>query len=299
MTMPKAMPGGADVLDLRAAQGQRWIDAAFVAYSRAFDHPFKLRLVRALGQTLMQGRVVIKYANNMLIGVDPNDYIGWSITKTGHYEQASLRLALSIMRDDPGLFVDVGANIGLYSCAIGLIPGCTIVSIEADCENCARLRENASLNNIPNIHVVNCAVAQRVELVSIERKSTFNAGSVAVTREGWRRGKPDDWVACLPLDDVLAQVLTAPVRPTLLKLDVEGFEPEVLAGIDFGGSFRPKNVLLEFVSSMLPEEWKKLGALQAFFADRGYVLMDVEGKRIERDGDALIEDNVWARSNAS
>lgn len=284
---------------VRAAEGLRWIDAVFVTYSRSFDHPFKLRLVRSLGQNLLQGKVLIKYANDMTLAVDPSDYIGWAITRTGHYEQASLALALDLMRKEPGLFVDVGANVGLYSCAAGLTPGCTIVSIEADCTNCARLRENVALNNVQNHHVVNCAVGRNLELVSLERKSSLNAGTVAVTRESRTGGKPKDWIACLPLDDVLAQVLKVPAQPTLLKVDVEGFEPEVLAGIDFNGRFRPKNVLLEFASSMLPEGWRSLDALRAFFGARGYTLMDVEGNPLDGEHAPLVEDNVWARSNAS
>ena len=129
------------------ASGVRWRDSALLAYARAFEHPSKIRIVRWLVRRLAAGRIQVRYASGAVVAIDPADYVGWAIFKTGHYEPTSLSLALRIMREEPGLFVDVGANFGWYTCAVAATSACTVISIEPDCENCASLRRNIALGN--------------------------------------------------------------------------------------------------------------------------------------------------------
>jgi Methyltransferase FkbM domain len=83
-------------------------------------------------------------------------------------------------------------------------------------------------------------------------------------------------------------------RPVLLKIDVEGFEPAVLAGLDFDGRFRPKHVLIECDDTLCARYWGSRERFAAFFAERGYDLFDVSGQPFARGG-ALPEYNAWAR----
>src|ERR1700730_18018367 len=99
-----------DEAELPPAKGVRWLDAALLTYGRGFEHPFKIRIVRALARRLAANRILVRYAPGAVIGIDPADYVGWAICKSGYYERASLSLALLLMRNDPGLFVDVGAG---------------------------------------------------------------------------------------------------------------------------------------------------------------------------------------------
>jgi hypothetical protein len=80
----------------------------------------------------------------------------------------------------------------------------------------------------------------------------------------------------------------------LIKIDVEGFEPQVLAGLDFAGPFRPKNILIEFDRTLGAAAWGCYENFAAFFTQRGYDLFDVTGRPINGDG-PLLEENAWAR----
>ena len=80
----------------------------------------------------------------------------------------------------------------------------------------------------------------------------------------------------------------------LIKIDVEGFEPQVLAGLDFTGPFRPKNILIEYDRTLGAAAWGCYENFAAFFTQRGYDLFDVTGRPISGDG-PLLEENAWAR----
>jgi FkbM family methyltransferase len=278
--------------ELGVSEGVRWSDRALVAYGRAFEHPSKIRIVRWLVRRLARGRVRVRYAPGAVICIDPSDYIGWAIFRTGQYEPASLSLALKIVREDLGPFIDVGANFGWYTCAVGAIAGASVVSIEPDCENCALLRWNIALNNLQNAVVFNGAVGPDFATVRIGRRARGNSGTVAIHMGDEQPGRPADWVATVPLEGLLKRVVCPPARPVLLKIDVEGFERQVLAGLDFDGPFRPKNILMEFDRQL--STWQSFGDLQSFFAAHGYELLDVFGNPL-RDCGAVPEENVWAR----
>ena len=284
-------------LDLAPAKGARWIDAALVAYARGFEHPAKIRILRWLVRRLVAGRLRVHYAAGATIAIDPADYIGWAVLRTGHYEPASLTLALQIMARQPGLFVDIGANFGWYSCAVAAISGTTVIGIEPDCENCAALRANLALNRLGNVTVINGAVGANFAAVQTVRRARTNSGTVAIKSKDEEPGIRGDWVATIPLDVLLDRIVMPPVRPVLLKLDVEGFEPQALAGLDFAGPFRPRNVLMEFDPVLSAGAWGSLQALQAFFAAKDYSLFDVLGRPLSED-QPIAEYNVWARDQS-
>jgi FkbM family methyltransferase len=285
-------------LELASSTGARWIDAALVTYARAFEHPTKIRIVRWLARRLFAGRVRVRYALGATIAIDPADYIGWAVLRTGHYEPASLTLALQIMARQPGLFVDIGANFGWYSCAVAAIAGTTVIGIEPDCENCAALRANLAFNQSSNVTVINGAVGADFEPVRLIRRARSNSGTVAIKASDEEPGIPGDWVATMPLDLLLERIVVPPVRPVLIKLDVEGFEPQALAGLDFAGPFRPRNILMEFDPVLATAAWGSLGAVQAFFAAKGYGVFDVFGRPVT-ENEPLIEANVWARDQSA
>jgi FkbM family methyltransferase len=278
--------------------GARPIDCALMAYGRAFEHPCKVRLVRWLARRLANGRVTIKYAAGAVVAIDLQDYIGWTIFKTGAYEPQTLALALRIMTAEPGLFVDVGAHFGWYTCAAASIRGIKVLSIEPDAENCSALRSNVARNRFHNVTICNAAVGPNAALLALAARSPGNSGTVAVTVDATAAVEQQNWVAAVTLETTLNELVRPAVRPAVLKIDVEGFEPAVLAGLDFDGRFRPKHVLIECEDAFCARSWGSRERFAAFFTARGYDLFDVSGKPFVCDV-ALPEANVWARDRSS
>lgn len=277
-------------------QGERPLDRALMAYGRAFEHPCKIRLVRWLARRLAGGRIRVKYAADAFVAIDPQDYIGWAIFKTGAYEPQTLALALRLMTAEPGLFVDVGAHFGWYTCAVASISGTKILSIEPDAENCAALRGNVARNGFQDVTVCNAAVGPDAALLALSMRSPANSGTVTVAAGA--TGGQRNWVAAVTLETVLSELVRPAARPVVLKVDVEGFEPAVLAGLDFDGPFRPKHVLIECDDTLCARSWGSRERFAAFFAERDYDLADVSGRPFAYDA-ALPEFNVWARDRSS
>jgi FkbM family methyltransferase len=229
-----------------------------------------------------------------VIAIDPEDYISWAIFRTGSYEPASLKLALSIMSAEPGLFVDVGANFGWYTCAVAPIAGATVIGIEPDAENCAALCANIDGNGLRNVVVFHGAVGPRSALLPMFRRSPGNSGTVTVAAGPAAAGGGSYWVGSTPLRDLLNALVQPAARPVLIKIDVEGFEPQVLEGLNFAGPFRPKNILIEYDRTLGAAAWGCYENFAAFLPQRGYDLFDVTGRPISGDG-SLLEENAWAR----
>src|SRR4029077_4588368 len=195
------MPMNQAVAALPRAEGARLLDAALTAYGRSFEHPFKIRFVRWLARTLAGGRIKMRHVGGAIIAIDPEDYIGWGIFRTGSYEPGSLVLALKIMAAEPGLFVDVGANFGWYSCAVASIAGAKVIGIEPDAENCAALRANIDRNGLRNVVVFHGAAGPHPALLPMSRRSPGNSGTVAVAAGGPAPGGGSYWVGSTPLQD--------------------------------------------------------------------------------------------------
>jgi FkbM family methyltransferase len=243
---------------------------------------------------LAGGRIKMRHAGGAVIAVDPEDYIGWAVFRTGSYEPESLALAMKIMAAEPGLFVDVGANFGWYTCAVASIAGTNVIGIEPDAENCAALRANIDRNGLRNVVVFHGAVGAQSALLAMSRRSPGNSGTVTVAagRPAPRSGVY--WVGSTTLQALLNALVQPQARPVLIKIDVEGFEPEVLNGLDFAGPFRPKNVLIECDCTLGAAAWGSYEKFAAFFTQRGYEVLDVTGRPFTGDG-PLLEENAWAR----
>jgi FkbM family methyltransferase len=277
-----------------ALAGAGFVDRMLTAYARGPEHPTKVRVLHWLIRRLSAGQTRFRYASGATIAIDPADYIGWAILRTGHYEPESLDLALRLMSTTPGLFVDVGANFGWYSCAVAAVAGSTVIAIEPDSANCAALRANIRRNGFRNAVVVNTAAGIGFDIGKMVRRADANSGTMAIDPIGAPDACDGNWVAMVSLDHLLRRIIDPPERPVLIKIDVEGFEPQVLAGLDLAGPFRPRNIIMEYEAALSEKAWGGRAGVQAFFSSRGYDVLDVTGRPLAADRN-LIEANLWAR----
>lgn len=116
------------------------------------------------------------------------------------------------------LFVDVGANIGLYS-ILAAEQGCRVVAFEPDPASAAALRANLLLNNIQDrVKVIQAAASDT------EGTLAFFTNHDALGRVSLHQRGPEEVVKCVRLDHVVQEPIAA------LKIDVEGAERWVLEG---------------------------------------------------------------------
>ncbi|WP_156827211.1 FkbM family methyltransferase [Hyphomicrobium zavarzinii] len=137
----------------------------------------------------------------------------------GLHEFVDMAFLLHLLR--PGdLFVDVGANIGSYTVLASAVCGARSIAIEPDPGTVQSLKRNVEINRIGDrVTVIEAAIGAAAGMVRFTvGKDTTNrvaAASDEATRE----------VKVRTLDDILANT-----DPVLIKMDVEGYEPQVIAG---------------------------------------------------------------------
>lgn len=137
-----------------------------------------------------------------------------------------------IKRFDGGIFIDVGANIGIYSLyAAHLHPEMTVYAIEPVFENYRRLIDNIELNGLENIIPINAGVSNRSGLNWIYLKSD------GVGDSGSQLSEPFDEYGneYYPTDKRLVtqfslNALSDMIKPDYIKIDVDGRERTILGG---------------------------------------------------------------------
>lgn len=126
-----------------------------------------------------------------------------------------------IARDLPSgsLYLDIGANIGDTTVTVAACrPDISVIAFEPVPSNVSLLRRNVAANSLRNVSVVACAVGDAVESLGISDNGPWSA-----------IGQGKDVVPVTTVEKW--HTLFCPHSPvSFIKIDVEGYEPRVLAG---------------------------------------------------------------------
>lgn len=158
-----------------------------------------------------------------------------------------------------GVFVDVGANIGLYALVVAAArPGARVLAIEPDPLIRARLEANLALSGLRNVTLRAEAAGDSEGEASFIR-DTHNLGESHVAETGGLR------VPVKPLAAILAGAGIA--RVDALKIDIEGYEDRALVPFfrDWPVGGRPRAIVIEHVH---PGQWRT--DVMAVLAGLGY-----------------------------
>ena len=161
--------------------------------------------------------------------VHHRDLIGRHIAKYGRHEPIPtgwLNDYLSTAK--PGLFVDVGANLGWHAVHMARHPNIEpLIAFEPEPFNAWLLDRNLAANGIENVIVDNRAVAEKPGSGRLHRYKSSNFGRHSLTAD---YGFGSRAVALTDIDGALAGLGLSDRRVAIIKIDVEGSEPAVIAG---------------------------------------------------------------------
>ena len=201
-------------------------------------------------------------------------------------ENLDLRVFTSFLKPNTKI-VDIGANTGIYSLLCSVTEkNSYIYAFEPNPVNEARLRENVSINDCKNIEILKLAVGTKPDRIQftvplnniISDTSSAIASFSRSTYQGkmaWKSIEVDQ----ISLDGFF---LSKKENIDLIKIDVEGYEIDVLkGGVQLFKFHRPKILLETFPDN------NKRAYLNKFLADLEYDIFKINENGIYKDVEGL------------
>lgn len=198
-------------------------------------HPFTIpRALGGLGaideilqDVYLRDPVTVKHTYGFDIYLNPEDLgISPSIGVLGLYELRTTELFLQLLHRGSTV-VDVGANVGFFTLLAAKLVGNegNIVSFEPEPTSFSLLSESVQRNNFSNVKLVRKCASDTDGEKTLYLSSSAHKGMHSITRDS---GGASVTVPSARLDTELSQLGIDHID--LLKVDVEGAEPEVLKG---------------------------------------------------------------------
>lgn len=137
----------------------------------------------------------------------------------GLHEYADMAFVLHLLRDDD-LFLDLGANIGSYTVLASRVCRARSIAIEPDPRTISFLQRNIEANKIED----------RVEIVETALGAASGLARFSIGFDTTNRIVEDFSVTTREVRITALDSIVGDRRPTMIKMDVEGYEAEVLKG---------------------------------------------------------------------
>jgi FkbM family methyltransferase len=216
----------------------------------------------------------------------PSSHLKWRVDSLFEKEPSTIEWIAGFRRDE--VLVDVGANVGMYSVWAAKTRGVRVYAFEPEAQNYALLNRNIVLNGLADRVKAYCLALSDVEGFSELHLSDLRAGSSCHSLGervdfAHRPMQPQYSQGCLSarLDDLVSRGVVP--EPHYVKIDVDGFEPKVIAGAaDVLRGVRLKSLLVE-INQNLPDHLELVANLHA----RGYRHDPAQVERVLRRSGAF------------
>lgn len=199
------------------------------AYFFYYKH-FPLRRGKTfLGNVLYKclGNAVFRVGDHRFL-LHPLSLIDRLFLENGAYEEDIFLEIKKALEKEGGILLDIGANFGLFTIKTAKLPKAYVFSFEPSSRELSRLHTNIRLNKLKNVVVFPFALAEKNGTAYLNICDDSNQGMNSLVNSF-----SNDWkeqVQCFALDNLFDSKLTSEIR--IIKMDVEGFEYNVLLGMD-------------------------------------------------------------------
>ncbi|MCX2585031.1 FkbM family methyltransferase [Pedobacter sp. MR22-3] len=200
----------------------------FILRRKLFKGQFRIFL-SLFKRHILHGIITITrpLSGNFRLNVNTGNFIDAAIYFTGDYEPYLKKQYQKLI--NPGDYVmDIGANIGFHTMYFAELcgPDGIVFAFEPIQFNYDALLDNLSLNSFTQIRTVNAALGNENREMDIHiDPSAKNPGAYNLLSEG----EKNTFITCLKGDDYLSSIALKNIN--FIKIDVEGYEYEVLKGL--------------------------------------------------------------------
>jgi FkbM family methyltransferase len=244
----------------------------------------KIRAARMIYHAIHAGRALlgrtdreIVVRDKLVYDLDLSEGIDFGIYLGNFYERQT-RSALTKLVSPGSLVLDIGANIGAHTLHLAQLvgPGGRVLAFEPTEYAFRKLRRNLDLNPslASRVELFHCFLTQN-DGVSVPNDIYSSWPLVtedALHAKHLGRGMKTDSAQARSLDSVLAEHADRKVQ--LVKLDVDGFECDVLRGASSLLRDTRPIFVMELAPYLLEERGASLDQLLSCFVPNGYVFYD-------------------------
>jgi FkbM family methyltransferase len=247
-------------------------------FIRNWNLPGKERLARwfapstQLKSNLKDG---IIWLNNedIALHTTADNYIEWTILSTGTYEDEIGKLIkISLHEGDNAL--DVGGNIGLQSLRMSACVGQNgkVYAFEPLQHIAEKFKKNIALNKVDNVTLFEMALSdQESEMDYKMDKNTWNQGTFSLKNEPTGT---DTQNIIIKTADGLPEIQQLESL-ALIKIDVEGFEYNVLRGLKATLQKHSPRVIFEYDNNYWKSTGQNIASCFDFLTELGYIIYQI------------------------
>jgi FkbM family methyltransferase len=274
-------------------------DRLRLSFTRNWSLPGKFRLLKWLN---LSNKITTDFKNgitwlkneNLAIYINVDNYIEHLILSTGDYEEDVYKL-INISLKPGYVAIDVGANIGIQTIRMSSIVGDygKVYSFEPIEFLRKKFQNNVALNNCENVELLPLALSDEnhtIEVYIDEKK--WNQGTFSLsdsdsvgTRQQLTVMKGDD----IPQINLLE-------RLDLIKIDVEGFEYNVLRGLRKTLNKHHPRIIFEYDASYWKKSSGNLNNCIEFLTELNYITYHVTSAGCELiiDPQDVLAENLFS-----
>jgi FkbM family methyltransferase len=204
-----------------------------IGFFRNIDFPGFRKLSLLLPKWLLPklekvGDIILTIPSGFKLQINPSKDKGVerSLFETGIYERGTLDFIKNHLKSGD-VFVDVGANIGLMSIFARKAVGTAgkVWAFEANSSTFNILERNLALNDFSDVLCFECGLGAARETKLLYDNWEINRGAASTVVQS--KGAKAIEISILTLDEVADQ---QKIFPSMIKIDVEGMEEDVLIG---------------------------------------------------------------------
>lgn len=158
------------------------------------------------------------------------DVVGRAIFKTETYDPLISRWLVDRYKGKSSVFIDIGANLGYFTCLLGVLAGDkgVVIAFEPEPENLDLLRANVTGNGLGSVvKIAPVALGETEGTANLNVYKKSNRGRHSIVGSA---GASSISVPLKTLDKVIQELLPPESTIDFMKMDVEGYEPFVLRG---------------------------------------------------------------------
>jgi FkbM family methyltransferase len=232
----------------------------------------------------------VQLADGFWMELDPIEWTQTELLRDGRLEASTSALYQKLL--SPGdTYVDVGAHVGYHTLLARRQVGeqGRIIAVEPQPYNCQKLLANWRVNGFENLALYVAAIGEGDTTVALHQQVETDSTRLSLCLTPVNDEARVFYVPLKRLEAILTQQEIKRVR--LLKIDVEGYELEVLNSL---GAFAVAvdNIVLEVLDTSRSLSTKSLLLVEKL-KSLNYELKTVEGRAWDEQS-ALLENNLWA-----